>query len=113
MIPSRFARLMMLLLAAIQFAAPAVTSVADGIFANQVVDARAHIEDQPTSDCEPPHSADCTVCRFLVDNSGAVTAPAVAGAIVVEQAQPDARMTLRAAIDGQPFDARGPPAFAS
>jgi hypothetical protein len=113
MIPSRFAHLMMLLLAAIQLAAPAVTSVADGIFATQVVDATAHIEDQPTSDCEPPHSADCTVCRFLVDNTGTLVASALGVAIVVEQPEPDVLRARGLAAERQGFDARGPPALAS
>jgi len=112
MMPSRFARLMMLLLAAIQFAAPAVTSVADGIFANRVVDARSHIEDKAQSDCVPPHSADCTVCRFLVDHTGTVPTTAALVAIVAVQPQPVVSASFGATSERQGFEARGPPATA-
>jgi hypothetical protein len=111
MVPSRFARVMMLLLAAIQFAAPAVTSVADGIFANRVVDPRAHVEELPTSDCEPPHSADCTVCRYLVDHTGTVPPATSAIVIVAEQPEPVVSATAGATGERLGVGARGPPAI--
>ena len=59
------ARLLTILLAAIQFIAPAVIAVADGAFAKQVRDPGRHVESSGGEECSPPHSADCTVCRYL------------------------------------------------
>jgi hypothetical protein len=109
---SRFARLVTLVFAAIQFAAPAVASVTEGIFSNRVIDARAHIEDHAQTDCAPPHTADCAVCRYLVDNAGTVSTAPVLVAIVVTQPSPVVAVSLGATAERQGFDARGPPATA-
>ena len=109
---SRFTRLVTLVFAAIQFAAPAVASIGDGLFSNRVVDVRAHIEDHAQTDCQPPHSADCAVCRYLVDNAGTLAAPALPVAIATEQLEPVVSATQGAAADRQSFEARGPPAIA-
>jgi len=61
----RYARFLTLVLAAIQFAAPALVSVADGAFAKLVRDPGMHLESTGDNTCTPPHVADCTSCRFL------------------------------------------------
>ena len=108
---SRFARILILLLAAIQFAAPAAASVAEGNFARRGVDPRAHVEEHGQKDCAPPHSADCAICRYLVNNVGSVPAPALLVAIVAEQPEPAVAISLGASADRDGFDARGPPAI--
>jgi hypothetical protein len=109
---SRFTRLVTLVFAAIQFAAPAVASVGEGLFSNRVVDARPHVEDKAHTDCRAPHSADCAVCRYLVDNAGTLAAPAVPVAIATEQLEPVVSGPQGATADRQTFEARGPPATA-
>lgn len=65
---SRFARFLTLMLAAIQLAAPALVSVADGAYAKLVRDPGVHVEASGINECMPPHAADCSVCRFLSGN---------------------------------------------
>jgi hypothetical protein len=109
---SRFLRLVTLVLAAIQFAAPAVATVAEGTYARRVIDPTSHVEEHGQKDCVPPHAADCTVCRYLVDNAGDVHTPTLGVAIEAAQAEPVAPTTLNAWADRDGFEARGPPAIA-
>lgn len=107
---SRSMRFLTLLLAAIQFAAPALVSVADGAFAKQVRDPGMHVESTGSTDCTPPHASDCTVCRFLSGNVGEVQLP---GALALPAgAQPTPPSVIAEAIGTvrHGFDARGPPA---
>jgi hypothetical protein len=109
---SRSMRFLTLLLAAIQFAAPALVSVADGAFAKQVREPGVHVESTGSTDCTPPHAADCTVCRFLSGNVGEAQLPSALAIPAGAQPTPpsvavDALGALR-----QGFDARGPPAVA-
>ena len=112
MILSRFARYVTLVLAAIQFAAPGVASVGEGVFSRRVTDPRAHIEDQAQRDCVPPHSADCAICRYLVDNVGHTEAPAVPPVVAVVRAVAVAQRALVSSAELHGFEARGPPAIA-
>lgn len=109
---SRFARFVTMILAAIQFAAPAVASVGEGLFSNRVIDPRSHVEDHGQTGCQPPHSADCALCRYLVDNAGTLPAPALPVAIATEEMEPVASATQGATAHRQSFEARGPPAAA-
>ena len=109
---SRFARLLTLVFAAIQFAAPAVASVGEGLFSSRVVDVRSHVEDKAQTDCQAPHSADCAVCRYLVDNGGTLPTPALPVAIETEQMEPVLSAPQGSTADRQSFEARGPPAIA-
>ena len=109
---SRFTRLITLLLAAIQFAAPAVASVAEGAFLRRVADPQSHVEQFGQNDCTPAHPADCAICRFLSGNAGET--PAVA-ALVVPVARYERPVMLTETAAGaarRGFDARGPPAIA-
>ena len=108
----RYARFLILLLAAIQFAAPAVASVAEGAFSQRVADPAAHIEEKGQTDCTPPHAADCAICRYLIDGTGCM--PALGSAFIVADAPPSPTTAVVAASGParQGFDARGPPAIA-
>ena len=76
---SRPVRFLTLLLAAMQFAVPAVVSVVDGVVARHGRESPTHIEEFGQNQCTPPHPADCAMCRFLSSTQGAVaTAPAPA-----------------------------------
>ena len=66
---------MTLLLAAIQFATPAFSSVADGAFAKLVSDPGMHVESTGDNQCTPPHSAECAVCRYLSGDSAPAPEP--------------------------------------
>jgi hypothetical protein len=110
MVPSRFGRFLTMVLAAIQFAAPAVVSVADGIVSHRVVDPRTHVEDHAQRDCVPPHSADCAACRYLADNSGIVPAVALPPAIAQAESEPFLLVHASATAERHGFEARGPPA---
>ena len=72
----RYARFLTLLLAAIQFAAPAVVSVVDGAFSKIVRDPGIHVEAAGDNECTPPHGTDCGICRYLSTGS---TGPAERG----------------------------------
>ena len=109
---SRFTRFLTLVLAAIQFATPAVASVAEGTFARRVVDPKAHVEEHGQKDCTPPHGADCAVCRYLVDNVGSPELPAFVPDFGTVPAMPIARLSFGSASERQGFEARGPPAIA-
>jgi hypothetical protein len=110
MVPSRFGRFLTLVFAAIQFAAPAVVSVADGIVSDRVVEPRTHVEDHAQRDCVPPHSADCAACRYLADNSGIVPAVALPVSIGRAASEPFLLADTHAAAERHGFEARGPPA---
>lgn len=109
---SRFARIITMVFAAIQFAAPAVASVGEGVFSTRVVDPRAHVEEHGQQDCAPPHSADCAICRYLVNSTGSAPATPLSVAIVAVQPEPAVAGSMGASADRDGFDARGPPAFA-
>lgn len=109
---SRFARFLTLLLAAIQFATPGVASVAEGSFARRVIDPRAHVEEHGQKDCEPPHAADCAVCRYLVDNVGHVQVPEVLLDLTAARTTAAVQESFGSGPERQGFEARGPPAIA-
>ena len=106
---SRLGRLVTLALSAIQLAAPAVASVSEGLFASQVIDGRAHVESNAQTDCRPPHSADCPVCRYLVDNAGTLAVAPPPVTITREQKRLAAAAWEKPATDRPAFEARGPP----
>ena len=105
-----FTRFVTLLLAAMQFAAPAFVSVVDGTVAKVVRDPVMHVESIGDNECTPPHSADCTVCRYL---SGDV-APAPEPAEAAISTEPELAFDRTAQLHGAPaFDyarSRAPPA---
>ena len=74
MLLRRHVRLLTLVLAAMNFVAPAVVSVADGAFAMAVRDSAMHVEANGGNECTPPHSTDCTVCRYLSGNEASAPA---------------------------------------
>ena len=106
---SRSMRFLTLLLAAIQFAAPALVSIADGAFAKQVRDPGMHVESTGSTDCTPPHASDCAVCRFLSGNVGEVQLPGALGIPAGAQPTPPALVADATGTVRQGFDARGPP----
>src|ERR1041385_8175451 len=63
--PTRPLRYFTLLLAAMQFALPAVASVADGLYAATGRNDGSHVEDVARNQCKPPHAGDCAICRYL------------------------------------------------
>jgi hypothetical protein len=109
---SRFARFITLLLAAIQFAAPAVASVAEGAFSRRVADPQSHVEEYGQNKCTPAHPADCAICRFLSGNASEtpVVASLAIPTALSERPLAVAETAVGAARRG--FDARGPPAIA-
>jgi hypothetical protein len=109
MLLSRSARFLTLLLAAMQFAAPAVVSVVDGAFAKSVRDPVMHVEANGDNECTPPHTADCTVCRYLSGNGAGVPERvaeliAIAGSSFV----PDVALSAGTIVSGQQRS-RAPP----
>jgi hypothetical protein len=107
--PSRRVRFLTLLLAAMQFAVPALVSVADGSVARAGRTSAAHVEEVGGKQCRPPHSEDCLICRFLsAAHSVASTAATCAAAEEIA--------SLRAALATSPaagalygFNSRAPP----
>jgi hypothetical protein len=109
---SRLTRFVTLLLAAIQFAAPALASVAEGSFSSRIGEQRMHVEEYGQNACTPPHAADCAICRFLGDNAADQPTAATLAVASVPQVTPIVRIAEGTGTDRQGFDARGPPAIA-
>ncbi len=108
---TRPARFLMLLLAAMQFAVPAVVSVVDGVVARHGRESPTHIEEFGQNQCKPPHSADCAICRFLSTLYNRQDMPAtlaIATEVAVAPADPITRSGI-AARHG--FNSRAPPSL--
>ena len=106
---SRPVRLLTLLLAAMQFAVPALVSVADGSGARAGRTSAAHIEEVGGKQCRPPHSEDCLICRFLsaTHQAASSAAPACVGE---EISSPSASLVSPSAVDDRRgFNSRAPP----
>ena len=106
---SRSVRFLTLLLAAMQVSLPAVVSVADGAGAFRGRESVTHIEAPGRNQCQPPHSADCAVCRFLSATHGVMTAaaPALVGTRIVSI--PTAVPARSTSADLFGFNSRAPP----
>jgi hypothetical protein len=107
---SRFARFLTLLFAAIQFAAPAVASVAEGSFSRRVIDPASHIEAHGQKDCLPPHAADCAMCRYLANGADHPAMAAVPLDFTTATSVAIVAQSFASSVDRQGFEARGPPA---
>ena len=52
--------------AVLQFALPAVVTLVDAISTvRSTADAVAHVEESSSKRCQPPHSAECALCRYV------------------------------------------------
>jgi hypothetical protein len=99
-----------LLSAVLQIALPLGVSYAEARVAADGGRAQAHVESGRSSNCQPVHSPECGLCRFMANHSATAITPAT----VV-----DARGTSRAAPPSAPAfprvpahelqGARGPP----
>ena len=108
---TRSARFLTLLLAAMQFAVPAVVSVVDGAVAESARVTGTHVEEFGRNKCTPPHSADCAICRFL-STTQSHGSTAVAAVIVSRvSAAPETLVALSATTARHGFDSRAPPTF--
>lgn len=106
---SRSVRLLALLLAAMQFAVPAVVSVVDGAQARGGRNSASHVEEVGGKQCRPPHSEDCLVCRFLSATHN-VTIPVAAPAMDEQRATvSDAAVTPCLVTGRYGFNPRAPP----
>jgi hypothetical protein len=103
-------RFLTLLFAAMQFAAPAVLSVADGSLAREGRTSTSHIEEVGGKQCRAPHSEDCLVCRFLSATHGVAAAAALAP--LTQEIAPASTpvASLAASADRHGFNSRAPPA---
>jgi hypothetical protein len=64
--PRRWFRVSALLWAVLQLALPGALSVIDGAaMKRDGVDVVAHVEATSSKSCQPPHSTDCGLCRYL------------------------------------------------
>lgn len=106
---SRPVRALTLLLAAIQFAVPAVVSVADGALAQSGRGSGMHVEDFGANRCKPPHSADCAICQFLSTVHSQTTSAAVAVISQHVTDTPKAEIAQAVASDRHGFNSRAPP----
>src|SRR5260221_992407 len=93
---SRPFRLLTLLLAAMQFAVPAVVSVVDGDGARAGRPLGTHVEEFGQNQCKPPHSADCAICRFLSTAHSQPGTPVAAFVATEVAAAPSTRVALSA-----------------
>ena len=106
---SRPTRFLTLVFAAIQFAVPALVSVADGVVARGGRNSASHVEDVGGKQCRPPHTEDCVVCRFLSathSTAAASSQPAIVQSVASNPTTFDARATV---ADRYGFNSRAPP----
>jgi hypothetical protein len=101
-----------LLWGVLQFALAGAVSVLDGAIALRgSADVAAHVEATSSSNCQPPHAADCGICRYLSSGGvndgdvGTTEWPTWAAATVPLRAA-----TLHASGDATRAQARAPPA---
>jgi hypothetical protein len=106
---SRPVRFLTLLLAAMQFAVPAVVSVVDGTVARSARESGTHIEAFGDNQCKPPHSADCAICRFLSTTHGQVGTPVAAVVLTKIAPPPTTLVALAGTAARHGFDSRAPP----
>lgn len=106
---SRQVRLLTLLLAAMQFAVPAVVSVVDGAGARAGRPSGTHVEEFGRNQCKPPHSADCAICRFLstTHSQAGTSVPAIVATEIAAAQNTLVAFCAAATRDG--FDSRAPP----
>jgi hypothetical protein len=106
---SRTTRFLTLLFAAIQFATPAVISVADGAVARGGRNSASHVEDVGGKQCRPPHTEDCLLCRFLSathSTAAAAPRPVIEQSVASISTMFDARSSV---ADRYGFNSRAPP----
>lgn len=103
-----------LILAALQFAVPGLAALADGLAARTSAHATAHIESGTERDCVRVHESDCVFCQFLSTSAAPASAETVAAlAEVVREAPPLADSAPRVRAIARPGDPRGPPGVGS
>ena len=100
-----------MLWAALQFAMPGAVSVLEGISTlRDGIGTVAHIEAVSSKTCQPPHSAECGICRYLSaggmndGNVGALAWPMPERATL-----PDAKRDGKTFCALAPTRARAPP----
>ena len=103
-------RFLAVLWASLQFAMPALGSLADARFAAAAGDPVSHVESKSSASCPAVHAPDCAVCRYL---SGGSSAPENAAAVHIDAARAGAQARTRSAIAHVAVtlpDGRAPPA---
>ena len=108
---SRALRLLTLLLAAMQFAVPAVVSMADGVSAYAGRKVVAHVEPTGGNNCAPSHSPDCVCCRFLSTVFGVNDASAATEVVADATPRIDTVVVTHATTTRQGLHSRAPPAL--
>jgi hypothetical protein len=104
-------RFLALLWAGLQFAMPALGSLADARFAAAAGDPVSHVESTSSASCPAVHAPDCAVCRYL---SGATPVPENAAAVNIDAEQAGAQARTRCAVAHVAIilpDGRAPPAL--
>jgi hypothetical protein len=74
--------------AVLQFALPAVATLADARLERQGVGAAAHAESRSDASCRPVHSAECALCQLVLRVSALAGAQASVAAVVQVVARP-------------------------
>lgn len=83
---TRLLRLLSVVWAGLQLAAPAIGSLADARLAAASGDAVAHVESTTSTTCPVFHAPDCAICRYLSGTAPLPDAP-VAVAPIIEGAR--------------------------
>ena len=107
----RSLRVFGLLWAVLQFALPGTVAVLDGATALRGdADVASHVEATSGKSCQPPHSAECGICRYLSAggvNDGGVDAPAWAS--LTSTSLSDGQQAIPASYAAARPRARAPP----
>ena len=103
-------RLLIASWALLQVAAAPATALVDALSASDRSVAVAHVEEHSSQYCQPPHSADCALCRYLSGNTATPRVAQAAGKIVRHESPAPGGVELDtgAAADELPLS-RAPP----
>ncbi len=97
-----FARVIMMLWAVLQLAAPGVAASADAVASAANASAHAHIEATTGSTCVRVHDTECVFCQFLATGAAPVTSPVpqLAAVLRVEHATTEWAAPRRESLRG-------------
>lgn len=108
---SRSVRMVILLFAAMQFAVPAVVSVADGAVARVGPEQAPHVEGLGTNACARIHPADCLLCRVLSTTISPPRGPVSVPVVSDVQSPSRTLIAVLATTPSHGFNSRAPPTF--
>src|SRR3954471_15364529 len=106
---TRGSRYLIVLCAFVQFILPGPLGILDAISAENARDTVAHVEETGSRQCQPPHCAECIICRHLSTGfTRSEPVPSVDRQIARAELLASAELNLRS-VSRRGFQPRAPP----